>query len=52
MDTVTLYEKSGLTITVKGDFTSDELEILRQEVRATILDILKFRKYGREGTSK
>lgn len=48
MDSITLYEKSGLTIIVKGDFSSDELEILRQEVKATVLDILKFRKFGGE----
>ncbi len=46
MTTLTLYEKSDLSIIVKGDFTSDELEIIRHEVRATVLDILKFRQSG------
>ena len=46
MTTLTLYEKSGLSIIVKGDFTSDELKILSYEVRTTVLDILKFRKFG------
>ena len=41
-----LYEKSGLTIIVKGDLAKDELVILEHEVKATILDILKFRKFG------
>ena len=41
-----LYEKSGLTIIVKGDLAKDELEILEHEVRTTILDIIKFRKFG------
>lgn len=46
MESVILYEKSGVTITVRGELTSDELEILKHEVKTTILDILKFRKFG------
>ena len=42
----TLFERSGLTITVKGELTKEEIEILEYEVKTTILDILKFRKLG------
>lgn len=46
MGSVIIYEKFGLKITLEGKLTTDDLEILREEVRATILDILKFRKFG------
>lgn len=42
----TLFERSGLTITVKGELTREELEILEHEVKITVMDILKFRKFG------
>ena len=42
----TLFERSGLIVTVKGDLSRDELEILEHEVRTTIVDIIKFRKFG------
>ncbi len=42
----TLFERSGLTIVVKGELTREEIEILEHEVKTTILDILKFRKFG------
>ena len=46
MKSITLYDRSGLIVTVKGDFTKDELEILEHEVYSTISSILKFRKFG------
>ena len=42
----TLFERSGLTIVVQGELTREEIEILEHEVKTTILDILKFRKFG------
>ena len=43
---ITLYDRSGLMVTVKGDLTKDELEILEHEVNTTMSSILKFRKFG------
>ena len=42
---VTLYEKGGLKVSATGDFTKEELEILVYEVKATLSDILKSRRY-------
>ncbi len=42
----TLFERSGLTIIVKGELTKEEIKILEHEVKTTILDILKFRQFG------
>ena len=48
MKSITLYDRSGLMVTVKGDLTKDELEILEHEVNTTMSSILKFRKFGGE----
>ena len=48
MKSITLYNRSGLMVTVKGDLTKDELEILEHEVTTTMSSILKFRKFGGE----
>lgn len=45
MQPVTLYEKGGLKVSATGDFTKEELEILVYEVKATLSDILKSRRY-------
>ena len=46
MKPITIYDRSGIIVSVKGDFTRDELEILEQESNSTISCILKFRKFG------
>ena len=46
----TIFEKSGLRITVVGSLTKKELEILKYEIDSTISGILKFRKF--EGDSE
>lgn len=46
MKSITLFEKSGLKVIVNGELTTEEIEILTHEVKSTILDILKYRKFG------
>lgn len=46
MKSVTLYEKNGLTVTVNGEFSKEELEVLSYEANSTMSSILRARKYG------
>ena len=46
MPAITLYNQSGLKVTVSGNFSKEELEILEYEIRFTMSGILKFRKLG------
>ena len=46
MKSITLYDRSGLRVTVKGDLTRKEIEILEHEVGLTISVIMRSRKFG------
>ncbi len=48
MTQITLYERLGLIITAKGDFSDVELQTLREDIRLTMSIILKSRSYRGE----